>query len=118
MTLPTDLWQQRRLVLPAPQQQLSHAVFQDAGTHHAHDGSTRSCWVASTLDEILAEPHPDMQTPSPAFCRVIVTLMDTGDGFNERPAPQFDERPLAGKPLMSAPAASFEEVSVAAGLKG
>ena len=59
--------------------------FQDADTDYAHDGSTRSYWVASTLDQILAEPHADAQTPSPAFCRVIATLMDIGDGCNDTP---------------------------------
>jgi hypothetical protein len=53
--------------------------FRDADTDFAHDGSTRAAWVSSVLEQILAEPHRDAQTPSPTFCRVIETLMDVGD---------------------------------------
>lgn len=64
--------------------------FEDCDTDYRHDGSTRSIWVASTLQEILAEPHSNAQTPPEAFWRVIRTLMDQGDALNEGP-----ERPGA-----------------------
>ncbi|MCL4215396.1 MAG: hypothetical protein KJ052_00090 [Candidatus Hydrogenedentes bacterium] len=57
--------------------------FQDCDTDYAHDGSTRNYWVASILKEILAEPHPNAQTPPDAFSRVIRTLMDQGDALHE-----------------------------------
>ena len=53
--------------------------FQEADTDFAHDGSTRSAWVASVLEKVLAEPHADSQTPPSSFCRVIMVLMDVGD---------------------------------------
>jgi len=53
--------------------------FRDADTDFAHDGSTRAAWVSRVLEQILAEPHADAQTPPPTFCRVIATLMDVGD---------------------------------------
>jgi hypothetical protein len=53
--------------------------FRDADTDFVHDGSTRAAWVSGVLEQILAEPHADAQTPSPTFCRVIATLMDVGD---------------------------------------
>jgi hypothetical protein len=59
--------------------------FRDADTDYAHDGSTRSYWVSSTLGEILNEPHPNAQTPPDTFCRVIRVLMDPGDATNEGP---------------------------------
>lgn len=37
--------------------------FQDCDTDYCHDGSTRGFWVADTLKAILAEPHPNAQTP-------------------------------------------------------
>ncbi|MDO8409056.1 MAG: hypothetical protein Q7S93_03195 [Phenylobacterium sp.] len=57
--------------------------FRDADTDYAHDGSTRSLWVATTLAEILNEPHPNAQTPPDTLCRVIRTLMDPADARNE-----------------------------------
>ncbi len=57
--------------------------FQDADTDHVHDGSTRYAWVASILEQMLAEPHPDAQTPAASFCRVIATLMDLADAVGE-----------------------------------
>jgi hypothetical protein len=59
--------------------------FQDADTNYVHDGSTRWAWVANTLAEILQEPHPNAQTPSDSFCRVIRILMDPADAINEGP---------------------------------
>lgn len=57
--------------------------FQDCDTDFCHDGSTRGIWVADTLKAILAEPHPNAQTPPEAFLRVIRVLMDQGDARNE-----------------------------------
>jgi hypothetical protein len=57
--------------------------FQDADTDFVHDGSTRYAWVASVLEQILAEPHSDAQTPPASFCRVIATLMDVADAVGE-----------------------------------
>jgi hypothetical protein len=57
--------------------------FQDCDTDYAHDGSTRDSWVAATLRQILAEPHPSANTPPETFSRVIRTLMDKDDAVNE-----------------------------------
>lgn len=57
--------------------------FQDCDTDYVHDGSTRNWWVAETLKAILAEPHPNAQTPPDTFARVIRVLMDQGDAHNE-----------------------------------
>ncbi len=57
--------------------------FQDCGTEYAHNGSTRSYWVADILEKILAEPQPNINTPPETFLRVIRTLMDPGDSVNE-----------------------------------
>lgn len=57
--------------------------FQDCGTEYVHNGSTRNYWVADTLQQILAEPHPNAQTPPATFSRVIQTLMDPADALNE-----------------------------------
>jgi hypothetical protein len=59
--------------------------FRDADTDFAHDGSTRAAWVSGVLEEILAEPHRDAQTPPSTFCRVIATLMDIGDATDGDP---------------------------------
>jgi len=59
--------------------------FQDCGTTHQHDGSTRKQWVAETLRQFLAEPHPNSSTPPETFSRVIRVLMDPGDAVNEGP---------------------------------
>jgi hypothetical protein len=64
--------------------------FQDCDTDYCHDSSTRNTWVADTLRKILAEPHPNAQTPPDSFARVIKTLMDQGDAKSEGP-----ERPEA-----------------------
>jgi len=58
--------------------------FRDCDTDYVHDGSTRNYWVSNTLQQILAEPHPNAQTPPATFSRVIQTLMDPGDALNER----------------------------------
>ena len=57
--------------------------FQDCDTDYAHDGSTRNYWVADVLKQILAEPHPNAQTPPEAFSRVIRNLMDQADALRE-----------------------------------
>lgn len=57
--------------------------FQDCDTEFAHDGSTRNHWVANTLQQILAEPHPNAQTPPATFSLVIQALMDSADAPNE-----------------------------------
>jgi hypothetical protein len=59
--------------------------FQDCDTDYRHDGSTRDYWVAATLSAILAEPHPNAQTPPETFSRVIRVLMDQTDAVNEGP---------------------------------
>lgn len=59
--------------------------FRDCDTEYVHDGSTRNYWVADALRQILAEPHPNAQTPPATFCRVIKTLMDPADALNEGP---------------------------------
>lgn len=57
--------------------------FQDCDTAYVHDGSTRDRWVAEVLKAMLAEPHPNANTPPETFSRVIRTLMDQGDAVNE-----------------------------------
>jgi hypothetical protein len=57
--------------------------FEDCGTDHKHDGSTRNYWVAETLQKILVEPHTNANTPPETFSRVIQTLMDQGEAVNE-----------------------------------
>lgn len=57
--------------------------FRDCDTDYVHDGSTRNHWVADALRQILAEPHPNAQTPPDTFCRLVKVLMDPADAFNE-----------------------------------
>jgi hypothetical protein len=59
--------------------------FRDADTDYVHDGTTRAVWTADILRKILDEPHLNVQTPPDTFCRVIRTLMDSGDAINEGP---------------------------------
>jgi hypothetical protein len=59
--------------------------FRDADTDFAHDGSTRAAWVSGILEQVLAEPHSDAQTPPATFCRIIATLMDIGDAVDGDP---------------------------------
>lgn len=59
--------------------------FQDCDTDFRHDGSTRAAWVADKLEKILAEPSPTVNAPPETFCRVIKTLMDPSDAYNEGP---------------------------------
>ena len=60
--------------------------FEDVGTEHRHDGSTRSWWVSEALKDILARPWPNPATPPPAFVRVIASLMDQADAVDEGPS--------------------------------
>ena len=46
---------------------------------YVHDSSTRKWWVASVLDEILAEPSEDLALPSLGFQTVVQVLMDVAD---------------------------------------
>ena len=57
--------------------------FQDCDTEYVHNGSTRNYWVADILRQILAEPHPNAQTPPATFSRVIQALMDPADALHE-----------------------------------
>jgi hypothetical protein len=57
--------------------------LEDCGTDYRHDGSTRNQWVAETLRQILAEPHPNANTLPETFSRIIRALMDPGDAVNE-----------------------------------
>lgn len=63
--------------------------FEELGTYHRHDGTTRNWWVANVIDEMLAEPHDGPTHPPEAFCRLIDQLMDPHEAKNEgrdRPA--------------------------------
>lgn len=53
--------------------------FQDCDLDYTHDGSSRSPWVASRLEEVLAQPHPGPAIPPDAFIRIIRTVLDKSD---------------------------------------
>jgi hypothetical protein len=55
------------------------AFFQDCNLDYVHDGSTRWAWVASRLDEVLAQPHPGPSVPPAAFIRIIRAVLDKGE---------------------------------------
>ncbi|MGO1118606.1 hypothetical protein ACTL6U_07875 [Rhodovibrionaceae bacterium A322] len=57
--------------------------FADADTDFVHDGSTRKRWVAETLETILDQPSISPDLPPDTFLRVVNTLMDQADAFNE-----------------------------------
>lgn len=57
--------------------------FQDIGTDHVHDGSTRHRWVADVIDTMLNEPHEGPVHPPEIFCRLIDHLMSPTDALNE-----------------------------------
>lgn len=57
--------------------------FEELGTDHRHDGTTRNWWVANVIEEILAEPHDGLTHPPEAFCRLIDQLMDPHEAKNE-----------------------------------
>lgn len=53
--------------------------FEDCDLDYTHDGSTRWAWVASRLEEVLAQPHPGPSVPPEAFIRIIRAVLDKGD---------------------------------------
>lgn len=53
--------------------------FQDCDLDYAHDGSTRSKWVASRLEEVLALPHPSPSVSPEAFIRIIRAVLDKAE---------------------------------------
>jgi len=57
--------------------------FQDCDTDYVHDGSTRSRWVASVLEQILDGPQETALAPPATFLTVIRTLMDRSDAVHE-----------------------------------
>lgn len=59
--------------------------FEDCDLDYVHDGSTRWVWVASRLEEILAQPHPGLTVLPDAFIRVIRALLDKGDAHKDDP---------------------------------
>lgn len=50
--------------------------FEDCDLDYTHDGSTRSAWVASRLQDVLAQPSPNPSIPPDAFLRIIRRLLD------------------------------------------
>lgn len=57
--------------------------FEELGTDHRHDGTTRNWWVANVIEEMLAEPHDGSTHPPEIFCRLIDQLMDPHEATNE-----------------------------------
>jgi hypothetical protein len=53
--------------------------FEDCELDYVHDGSTRWAWVASRLEEVLAQPHSGPNVPPDAFVRIIRGVLDRGD---------------------------------------
>ncbi|WP_132582584.1 hypothetical protein [Paralcaligenes ureilyticus] len=53
--------------------------FQDCNLDYTHDGSSRSPWVASRLEEVLAQPHRGPTVPPDAFIRIIRAVLDKSD---------------------------------------
>lgn len=61
--------------------------FEDCDLDYVHDGSTRWAWVASRLEEVLAQPHPGPTVPPDAFIRIIRAVLDKSeaqDGDQDR----------------------------------
>lgn len=56
--------------------------FDDVGTDHIHDGTTRKSWVAGVLKDIFIT-SPSTHLVPDQFCRVIQVLMDKADAKNE-----------------------------------
>jgi hypothetical protein len=56
--------------------------FEDCDLDYVHDGSTRWAWVASRLEEVLAQPHPGPTVPPGAFIRIIRAVLDKGEAQN------------------------------------
>ncbi|WP_176090574.1 hypothetical protein [Achromobacter anxifer] len=59
--------------------------FQDCDLDYAHDGSSRSPWVASRLEEVLALPQPGPTVPPDAFIKIIRSLLDKDDAQSGDP---------------------------------
>lgn len=59
--------------------------FEDCDLEFAHDGSTRWAWVASRLEEVLAQPHPSPSVPPDAFIRIIRALLDKSEAQDGDP---------------------------------
>lgn len=53
--------------------------FEDCDLNYVRDGSTRWAWVASRLEEVLAQPHPGLSVPPDAFVRIIRSVLDKGE---------------------------------------
>jgi len=53
--------------------------FEDCGLDYIHDGSTRWAWVASRLEEVLAQPRSGPNMPPDAFARIIRNVLDRGE---------------------------------------
>jgi hypothetical protein len=59
--------------------------FEDCDLEFVHDGSTRWSWVASRLEEVLAQPHSGPSVPPDAFIRIIRALLDKGEAQDGDP---------------------------------
>lgn len=59
--------------------------FEDCDLDYVHDGSTRWSWVASRLEEVLAQPHPGPTVPPDAFIRIIRAVLDKSDAQKDDP---------------------------------
>lgn len=59
--------------------------FEDCDLEFAHDGSTRWAWVASRLEEVLAQPHPGPSVPPDAFTRILRALLDKSEAQDGDP---------------------------------
>jgi hypothetical protein len=53
--------------------------FSDCELEYVHDGSTRSAWVGSRIEEVLVQPQSSSSVPPDAFVRIIRTLLDKGE---------------------------------------
>jgi hypothetical protein len=53
--------------------------FEDCDLDYTHDGSTRWAWVASRLEEVLAQAHPGPTVPPDGFVRIIRSVLDKGE---------------------------------------
>jgi hypothetical protein len=53
--------------------------FEDCDLDYIHDGSTRWAWVASRLEEVLAQPHSGPTIPPDGFVRIIRSVLDKGE---------------------------------------
>lgn len=59
--------------------------FEDCDLEFIHDGSTRWFWVASRLEEVLAQPQPRPSVPPDAFVRIIRVLLDKNEAQEDDP---------------------------------